>query len=1084
MPITIVTPKDYQTYKRDSNDQADIAVSGTYSGSPVMIESSWNGVTFTTLDASPSGGTFSGTLANVGVGQRTLTVRFSNDHATTDTALFVGVGDVFLVAGQSNAAGYGDNLQTYDPPLAVDPNLKATMWRMLDAEWAELSDPSGDAPSAGSPWPLLATLHMADQAPDPVPFCIINTAVGSTGLNNGEWQKGGAQYQDCIDAVIDSGVNAVTAILWHQGETDVSEGGNQSAYQTALSQMLDDMQNDAPALAGVRLVCAQIGDRNSAQRDNVDRIRAAQQNRWINDPDILWGPLTYDIDLNDGDGVHFGSDGDASLQTLAERWWRALRYHYYFPTGNGRAPRFAGATRTGVTVVVLFEGGVFPLNGRDDLTGWRYTQGDAELVTIVAAVASGADAVVLELETEPTSNERISFGSNEDAHDTLFLDSGTYPMPPEPFVDQLVTTDASPEPADVPFLFRIDVESMAGTILGSGPLRSVTRWEYTAKMDKAGTIRAEYAANDAQAEHVTNRCILRAWARLRGIWTEVGAGRVDALTLPPDASGTVMMQASGPDLIGELTDRTVGTLEIGLGTGATQATALVAIGALAPPGWSLLPAPTPINDFIYARFAGESVLGACRYVADRTRTHFYRSSGRVLVFQDTWAASGVRAIRSRGELPDDACAITSLTQTIDTHKLLTQIIAYGSGQGEARLTLAASTHTAPPGYTVDRAGSSITDNGRLFHYGLINHPEFEAKDIAPISNTDADVEEAANMLFDAALHELQQRCHTLDRYTYTLVVEGCNRLLRPLQTIDVIYRDRQQGIDIDDTLYILEATWVVDSTGARTSRLVVSTHVHWPSNDLSVLAEQTARGRVVSAHPQTYANEYALSYTKPLDTEEEATFRFRLGAGIVTLTQVVFEFELLPLRSTVTGVESDVVKYGVHNEPLGATVAIDELEYKVNGGSWLPLEDDITDAGDDWWMLDITSQVKNSTNKRPVQANNLLTLRTLGSLSTINAWQDNASDTSVTTAFPHGLSMGDEVTITGTTSGTPGGADDINGTWTVTAIVDPAEFTIEPDGLRIPGDSATGGSVNVYRAAMIEGQLTIRATTQAIAYGG
>lgn len=908
MAITVTTPSDYQISQRDGNDLADITITGTYTGSPVAIEASFNGGAYQTIDAAPSGGTFSGTLTDQDAGQGTLTVRFTDTPATLDTVAYVGIGDVFAVMGQSNAAGFGDNNQVYS-----HATLKASMWKLDVGSWGELLDPTGiidtgGTQGKGSVWPIVATRHMASQG---VPVGFITVAVGGTGLaSTGQWAQGGAQYEDALAEIAASGVNDVKAILWFQGEDEVQDGISQTAYQTALSLMLDNMQADSPVLAGVKLMAGQIGDRNGEPREDLDAIRLAIQNRWNNDADILPGPLTYDINLDDGDQVHFGSGSDSELTTLANRWWRMISY-YFFSGSQGRAPRFSGATRSGTQVTVTFTGGVSPLTGQTSIIGWRFTDNGTP-ISVVSAAASGTNGVVLTLASEPTGLGLLSFGSSTDAHDTLLLDSGTYPMPPEPFVNQATTGsvslgDSFSATYDPAFGFYVDIEDSSGTKVGSGPLQTISKWRYTARMDRAGTIDFEVAANDAQIANVTNRAVVRAHALLNGTWTEVGAGVIDTLSVVPGSDGAVSLQASGLDLIRELSYRGVGQLEIGSGTGATHNSAIQTIGALAPDGWSFTPADDPYNDYIYARYDGESVLGALVYLANATQTHFYRSSNRTLVFASEFTSSGVRAIQASGYLAAQTCAISSLRQTVDTKDLLTRIYPYGSGTGQARLTLAATSRTAPSGYTLNKTSNYIENTSATTTYGLIDFPQIEFKEITPIENTAANVRSAANMLFDAALRELTWRSTLASQRTYDLTIENCSQLLRPLQTIRVIYKDVDQGIDIDEDLYILEATWELGTNEIRTSRLVVSTDDRWPESDESAAAERAVQGRVFAAHPQMGPNEWwenGTLFVGTSQTDHIAEYPFVLGNAIVTVQQVLLRYkveQILTFTSVVAG---------------------------------------------------------------------------------------------------------------------------------------------------------------------------------------
>lgn len=429
--ITIDSPSSYQVFQRDGSDQADIVISGTYAGSPTAIEASWNGGSYATIDASPAGGAFSGSLSAQAVGQGTLSVRFTNQTTVIDTADFVGIGDVFIVAGQSNGEGHATNHQIYS-----HASLKASMFREGAGAWQELDDPSDSDSVGGSAWPLLATLHMAAEG---VPVGFITTAEGSTGLANlaAHWQKGGGgKYENCLLSVANSGITGAVAMLWYQGETDARDSVTQAAYQTALSQMLDDFQSDL--WAGLPLICAQIGHDVAGgfpDRSEQDAIRLAQIDRWVNDADIYPGPLTYDMDLSGGDGIHIKTD--AHIGALANRWWRTIQAALFGGAEAARGPQFSTATRSGTTVTVTFTGGEGSLQNQTDTTGWRFTD-DGTPITINGAAANGTNAVDLTLASTPAGTELISFGSGNDAAGATLSDSGTYPLPPEPFIDEAV----------------------------------------------------------------------------------------------------------------------------------------------------------------------------------------------------------------------------------------------------------------------------------------------------------------------------------------------------------------------------------------------------------------------------------------------------------------------------------------------------------------------------------------------------------------------------------------------------------------------------------------------------------------------
>ena len=454
------------------------------------------------------------------------------------------------------------------------------------------------------------------------------------------------------------------------------------------------------------------------------------------------------------------------------------------------------------------------------------------------------------------------------------------------------------------FEFYVQIEDSYGRKLGIGVLESVSQWRYTARFDRAGTIEFTYLASDPQAQYVSNRRIARAFAYLEGAWTEVGAGVIDTVDTVPGSDGLVTMRAGGLDLLRELSYRTVGKLKIGEGSGVSHSSAVASLETYAPTGWTFIPAGAPANNYIYARFDGESVLGAAVMVADKTQTHFYRGANRTLYFVSEWQASGIRALDRLGSIAADTCAISSLTRQVDTHDLLTRIYPFGAGQGEARLTLAASTRTASSGYSLDKVNNYIEKSAAVATYGQVDFPQVEFKEIAPISNTNADLAAAANMLYDVALRELARRSTLAEQETYRLSVEGCNALLRPLQTLRLVYRDLDQGLSIDDELYILETTWVMTAQGISTTALVVSTDDRWPDTDESAAANRAVQGKVFQAMAQLGPNSYWENGTLFVGSDQVshiAEFPFVLGPEVTTVQGVVLRYSVQsPIAFTTT----------------------------------------------------------------------------------------------------------------------------------------------------------------------------------------
>lgn len=348
-------------------------------------------------------------------------------------------------------------------------------------------------------------------------------------------------------------------------------------------------------------------------------------------------------------------------------------------------------------------------------------------------------------------------------------------------------------------------------------------------------------------------------------------------------------------------------VECDVETTVLSETALADIIALAPSGWSL----DTTNGYgstetaIYARFAGESVLTALVKVAEALGEHFHLGSGRSVVWtRDDLTASGVRAVRVASPLAvegrSEMALIVELEKSSDAYDLATRVYPFGAGQGETRLTLAASTDAAPSGYTISRTGNYIERDAAVSSYGRIER-YVQWKEIAPLSNTDADVEAAANALQAQATEWLSR--NSAPYASYRLKAAKLDAAVEPGETIRVVYNEYAAGyhaIAIDADLVVLEATTEIDKAGLRTTALQVSTVDRWPANDPTQIVGQLQQATIFQVHPQLGPNTYTTHYVLNLDADTTgASIRFRLGREVVQVQEVALEFQIVPLVSTV-----------------------------------------------------------------------------------------------------------------------------------------------------------------------------------------
>jgi lysophospholipase L1-like esterase len=142
-------------------------------------------------------------------------------HATSEP---FGVGEVFLIAGQSYATNCNDErLQVTDPAeRVVAHDLKTQTWKV-----AHDPQPTLDSSDGGSIWPPFGDLLA--QCYD-VPIGLVNVAVGATSTS--QWKTDGELFQHLIQAGTE--LKDFRAVLWQQGESDVIEKTTTATYVERL----------------------------------------------------------------------------------------------------------------------------------------------------------------------------------------------------------------------------------------------------------------------------------------------------------------------------------------------------------------------------------------------------------------------------------------------------------------------------------------------------------------------------------------------------------------------------------------------------------------------------------------------------------------------------------------------------------------------------------------------------------------------------------------------------------------------------------------------------------------------------------
>lgn len=323
--LTVSSPVSYQVFQRKVG-VADIEVSGHVANATgysieVSLDGGQNWNWLTTSDVP----FFHGIVSGIPQGQYTVSVRVVGSVIQKDVP-FVGVGDIFVIAGQSNASGRLVYRQVYS-----HPTLKAGLFTNAYA-WGELKDftdsitkqvdkiSSGDY-GVGSVWPLVATQFMNDQG---VPVGFVPCAKGGSSIT--QWQpiyplSQSTLYGSCANRIYT--VGGAKSVLWLQGETDAGTGMSTELYSDYLNNLADAFQTDT----GLSMMVAQLHVLTripvAAQNEIRQAIFAADEAN----PNIVTGPDLSVIRANDSVGQHFTTN--ALGQIAADLWWQALKTAFY-----------------------------------------------------------------------------------------------------------------------------------------------------------------------------------------------------------------------------------------------------------------------------------------------------------------------------------------------------------------------------------------------------------------------------------------------------------------------------------------------------------------------------------------------------------------------------------------------------------------------------------------------------------------------------------------------------------------------------------------------------------------------------------
>ena len=341
--LTLLSPTEHAVFQRQSANSGRVEVSGQLQSEATGVEvrfdgGEWLRLRTATVEGKPGTLGFATTL-DLPKGPHTLEARVIQGGQPLNDASTVhfGVGEVFVVTGQSNSAnhGAGKTKATSDQVFSLTPK----------GVWQPCADPQPGA--SGNGGSFLPALGDELQARLGVPIGFIPCGIGATSVRewlptgitfpnpptivsrvkqnaDGAWEADGKAYAMLVARM--RAVPSFRAVLWHQGESDANQkdatrtlpGKLYAEYLTKLiAGTTKDSQRAAPWFV------AQVSY-HGPKDVGSDDLRAAQAALWKSgvalegpDSDALRGPLRD----QGGNGVHFSAEG---LKAHAHVWAEKL----------------------------------------------------------------------------------------------------------------------------------------------------------------------------------------------------------------------------------------------------------------------------------------------------------------------------------------------------------------------------------------------------------------------------------------------------------------------------------------------------------------------------------------------------------------------------------------------------------------------------------------------------------------------------------------------------------------------------------------------------------------------------------------
>lgn len=330
----------WQIFQQDARGGADIALSGrwvmpgTFKSIRVMarvvLESEMQPVSMA-LDWKPAetrpDGTWAITLRDVPRGglyriETALNLDETPIEWSTrgDLIHHVGVGDIWVIAGQSNSAGYGKSPAHDEPELGLHMFHASGEWRLATHPLADSTGtqyPPNREGANASHSPYLAFARRLKHALGH-PIGLIPAALGGSPLSAWNRRENGVLFENMLAYLRDAG-GRCRGMLWYQGCSDTGPAES-ATYGARFAEMVADLRRTLgePALPVVTVQLNRHIGTPPGEPGNAgwDAVREAQRQAARRIPGVC---VISTLDLALSDGIHNNSSANLVIgQRMAD----------------------------------------------------------------------------------------------------------------------------------------------------------------------------------------------------------------------------------------------------------------------------------------------------------------------------------------------------------------------------------------------------------------------------------------------------------------------------------------------------------------------------------------------------------------------------------------------------------------------------------------------------------------------------------------------------------------------------------------------------------------------------------------------